>query len=198
MRELSRLLAERGIDFDAVDRRIMCFPHILNVCSGHVIDKYLDVEFTVDDEAWVDALDPTVVIEKEAYLKALEEDPIALGRSVVRVVRASSLRRQDFSKTITTGNEMQWFTDEDGQPINLPMLELMRDVKSRWDSVFIMINRLGIMRQVSMLPPIAEHADFFHRHSTVSSELRCTETSLNTSLTKCIGLCWRTWKRFSR
>lgn len=148
MRELSILLAERGIDFDPVEHRIMCFPHILNLCSGQIAAEYMDADFVSIGEAWVDVLHPSVVIDKDAYREALQQDPIALGRAVVRVLRASSLRRQAFDNTITTGNQMKLFTDEEGNPTNLPVLELVRDVKSRWDSIYLMINRLRILRQV--------------------------------------------------
>jgi hypothetical protein len=147
MEELSRLLATRGINFDAVDRRIICFPHMLNTCSKHVTQDYTKADFSAVGEAWVDALGNT--IDKAAYIEALRRDPIAFGRDIVRVVRASSLRRESFHNTVTTGNQMNWFTDDDGEPTQLPIIELLRDVKSRWDSIYFMINRLRTLRQVS-------------------------------------------------
>ena len=50
------------------------------------------------------------------------------------------------------GNNKQWFTttDEAGNsiPDTLPCLELLRDVKTRWDSVYLMLHRLRELRQV--------------------------------------------------
>lgn len=149
MQELSRLLAERGIEFDAVDRRIMCFPHILNICAKHVTDEYADADFSQVSQAWVDALGN--IIDKDAYIEAVRHDPISLGRDIVQVIRASSLRRESFHATLTTGNQMNWFTDDDGNPATLPILELLRDVKTRWDSIYFMINRLRTLRQVSTM-----------------------------------------------
>ena len=37
MEALEKKLEERDIAFDATDRRIMCFAHIINLCSGSVI-----------------------------------------------------------------------------------------------------------------------------------------------------------------
>lgn len=37
MEALQRKLEERDIAFDAVDRRIMCYAHIINLSSGRVI-----------------------------------------------------------------------------------------------------------------------------------------------------------------
>ncbi|KIJ18794.1 hypothetical protein PAXINDRAFT_70562 [Paxillus involutus ATCC 200175] len=76
MRELSQLLKAWGITFDPMDRHIMCFPHILNICSGHVTGEYTYANFASISGAWVDALDN--VIDKDAYMEALQRDPIAL------------------------------------------------------------------------------------------------------------------------
>ena len=43
---------------------------------------------------------------------------------------------------------MNWFTDEEGQSIQLPILELLHDVRTHWDSIYYMINRLRTLRQV--------------------------------------------------
>ncbi|KAF9225639.1 hypothetical protein BS17DRAFT_879002 [Gyrodon lividus] len=125
----------------------MCFLHILNICSGHIADQYMDIDFAMIGNAWVDALDPNIVVDKDAYLEALREDPIALGHDVICIVHASNLRREAFNNTIITGNQMNWFTDEEGEPTNLPILKLIRDMKSHWDSIYLMINHLHILKQ---------------------------------------------------
>ncbi|KIM54018.1 hypothetical protein SCLCIDRAFT_31420 [Scleroderma citrinum Foug A] len=145
MKKLSELLAERGIKFDHIDRRIMCLPHILNICSKHIVEEYADADFAAVSDAWVNALGD--VVDKDKYIEALQRDPIALGRDIVWIIRSSSLRREGFCNTIVTGNQMSWFTNEEGEPIQLPILELLHDVKTRWDSIYYMINRLRILRQ---------------------------------------------------
>jgi len=37
MAALEALYRERNIPFDAQDRRIMCFPHVINIATQHVI-----------------------------------------------------------------------------------------------------------------------------------------------------------------
>jgi len=37
MEQLKPMLASHDIPFDATDGRIMCFAHVINLCSGHVI-----------------------------------------------------------------------------------------------------------------------------------------------------------------
>ncbi|KAI6100749.1 hypothetical protein EDD16DRAFT_1490628 [Pisolithus croceorrhizus] len=145
MKELSVLLSERGIDFDPDDRHIMCFPHVLNICSSHVLKAYTQADFTNVASSWVDVFGKNV--DKVAYVEALENDPIALGRTVVRIVHASNLCRESFRNTIITGNKMKWFTDENDQTTSLPVVELLRDVKTHWDSVYFMINRLRTLDQ---------------------------------------------------
>ncbi|KIK19821.1 hypothetical protein PISMIDRAFT_43191, partial [Pisolithus microcarpus 441] len=145
--ELSRLLTLCGIDFDPVDCRIICFPHVLNICSGHVTDEYTAVDFASISKAWVDALDGNKVINKDAYIEALQHDPIALGHDIVRAVRASSLRREAFTDILKTGNDKGWFVDEGNNPVTLPVVELLRDVRTHWDSVYCMINRLRTLKQ---------------------------------------------------
>jgi len=38
MKVLKTMLAARDVSFDTHDCRIMCFAHIINLCSGWVID----------------------------------------------------------------------------------------------------------------------------------------------------------------
>jgi len=42
MLELEHLLGECKIEFDAQDRRIMCFPHIINISIGHILNSFSD------------------------------------------------------------------------------------------------------------------------------------------------------------
>ncbi|KIK78348.1 hypothetical protein PAXRUDRAFT_164229, partial [Paxillus rubicundulus Ve08.2h10] len=90
-------------------------------------------DFTSISGAWVDALDN--VIDKDAYMEALQRDPIALGWDIVCVVHSSGLRHEGFHHMISTGNQMHCFADQEGWPTQLPVLELLRDVKSHWDSI---------------------------------------------------------------
>jgi hypothetical protein len=79
----------------------------------------------------------------------VHRDPIALGRVVVRAVRASGQRRDHFLSVIRDGNLNKHFLLPNGVEIVVPELQLLRDVKTRWDSIFFMISRLRIMRPVS-------------------------------------------------
>ena len=118
----------------------MCLPHILNICSKHVVEEYIDADFAGVSDAWVNALGD--VINKDKYTEALQHDLVVLGHDIVQIIRSSSLCCEGFTNAIVTGNQMSWFTNKEGQPIHLPILELLHDVKSCWDSIYYMINRL--------------------------------------------------------
>lgn len=132
MQALELELANRNIPFDAMDRQVMCFGHIIDLSSGQV-SKCVDTS------------------TKNGNNEDGLANPIEHARSVVRVIRASGMRRDAFECVINDGNEKGWFTQ--GEPpkvVTLPKLDLLRDVQTRWDSTYIMLERLRVMRPVSL------------------------------------------------
>ena len=125
----------------------MCLPHILNICSKHVVEKYISADFlSVPSGAWVDSLG--AAIDKGLYINAVKKDPIKHSNDIIHAVHASSLRHQACQTTIINGNAMKvWFNEED-KWTKLLLLELLWDVKSCWDSIYFMINHLCVMQQV--------------------------------------------------
>jgi hypothetical protein len=147
MRELSQKLECRGIDFDPIDRRIPCFPHIINICVKHIIDDYHDADFSLVAEQWsIGDRDRPVI--KEEYLEAVTGKALSRARDLVRTVRALDQRRNAFRDIIITGNEKEWFRNDLGEKVCLPVVELLLDEVTRWDSTFVMVNRMGTLRQV--------------------------------------------------
>jgi hypothetical protein len=79
MEELQELLrVERDVAFDHRNHRIMCFPHIVNICTGHII-----AASTQDDE-----FDP------------LQDDPIKRVADFIRYIRSSYSRRESFARSV--------------------------------------------------------------------------------------------------
>jgi len=113
-----------------------------------MIDSITNIDFAdtaVEFVAMIPSADP----DKQSFEEAVKRDPIALGRAVVRSIRASGQRRQNFEETIKDGNDKHWFgADANGKHVVVPSLQLLRDVKTRWDSVYGMISRLREMRPV--------------------------------------------------
>jgi hypothetical protein len=166
MKGLETILLSRDIPFDWADNRIMClftrilhcitltltlfrcFPHVIQICCDHMIDSITDTNLA-DTAAEFVALIPSPDPDRQTFEEAVRRDPIALGRAVVRSIRASGQRRQNFEETIKDGNSKHWFgLNDKGEHLVVPCLQLLRDVKTRWDSVYGMISRLREMRPV--------------------------------------------------
>lgn len=144
MQELAIRLHSREIEFDARDRKLMCFPHVVNLSSGRVI-----LGLTKSREDLPENWEPeTPIRTKQSYTDAVARDPIALGRAVVRAIRSSGTRRAAFDDVIKDGNAKNWFKDGE-KTVKVKSLQLLRDVRTRWDSVYSMLNRLRELRPVS-------------------------------------------------
>ena len=84
------------------------------------------------------------------YNRALEADPIVRCRKLVASCRASGQRREDLQATITDANKAGLFgRDDEGTSIELPSLQLLRDVDTRWSSIFLMVERVLDLYPVS-------------------------------------------------
>jgi hypothetical protein len=91
-----------------------------------------------------------------SWKQAAHKKPLSRLRVLIRALRASGKRREAFSESIREGNSKGFFVDpEAGQrgemkSIHVPECNLLRDVDTRWDSVYYMIKRARILRPVSL------------------------------------------------
>jgi hypothetical protein len=89
----------------------------------------------------------------EEWFAGIKRDPLRRARRVIRLLRSSDQRKERFRKFIEDGNERSWFTgiDDKGKrvTVNVPVVQPLRDVKTRWDSVYTMVARLRDLRPVS-------------------------------------------------
>jgi hypothetical protein len=114
--------------------------------DGCLFARKIDIsELTLDEEQF-NILDDKV----QAWYIGLKHDPIKRAHRIVRIVRSSDQRKQAFKKVINTGNHSGWFRSHDNEVIELLDLELLRDVKTQWDSVYCMIEHLLVLRPVSV------------------------------------------------
>jgi hypothetical protein len=175
MRELGHLLAKREmtISFDHLNNRVRCYAHIINICSSHVISDFSSSSFALDpDSASRDdndddddddgsddgpqepKVDDPLADQAKEWAEGIKRDPLRRCRQIIRLFRSSDEHRTGFRKFIDNGNQHDWFTRRvDGKRVaeEVPQLQLLRDVKTRWDSVYMMIRRLRELRLVSHL-----------------------------------------------
>jgi len=154
MQEYSCLLEKHGIEFDPVEHQIPCFPHIINICVKHIVDKYSIADFSGVPETWVVSGE---TINKAAYVQAIAGKALDRARVLVCTVHASIQHHDSFMITITMGNNNKWFLDHTGSPTWLPVVQLLHDEPTHWDSVYVMLNCLRTLCQVSLHPTNIYH-----------------------------------------
>src|SRR6266404_3865058 len=179
-----------NIRFDRFNNCIHCFPHIINICTSHVIQSctrssekiikslgsehgssnvesdddrdninnddddydYNDEDDDDDGRAFIPQTGPELQFDKrklsalgaeeQAWLKAAKCNPVKRACKVICIIWSSDTRKQDFKQVIINGNKSGWFQDSKGAVIQVANRELLCDVKTRWDSVYLMIGRL--------------------------------------------------------
>ncbi|KIK78122.1 hypothetical protein PAXRUDRAFT_164837, partial [Paxillus rubicundulus Ve08.2h10] len=94
---------------DHKDQHICCFTHILNICSGHVVEKITDTTLTEIAGKWVSAL-PQDLNDRQTYQQALTHDPLTLGCAVVASLCASGQHHDVFEEYIKEGNEKGYYS----------------------------------------------------------------------------------------
>jgi len=156
MSKLAKIfLNEWEFVFDPVDRHIRCLPHIFNICVQHVLNNYTWADFADCPAIWKNTSGK--VIHKEPYIQSVRQHLIGHGREIVHSIRSSGQHHSNFQLTIKSGNEQESFANETSQWISLPVLELLHDVKTRWDSTYFMINHLRALRPVSTFTCSVSH-----------------------------------------
>lgn len=93
-------------------------------------------------------------IQLKEWFAGIKRDPLRRARRIIRLLRSSDQRRDGFQKHIQDGNREGWFfgRDKDGDRCQVTVKELqpLRDVKTRWDSVYHMLGRLRALRPVCL------------------------------------------------
>ncbi|KAH8984653.1 hypothetical protein EDB86DRAFT_3084313 [Lactarius hatsudake] len=145
MKELQELLVEHEVTFHHLNNHIMCYPHIINICTTHIISastqaskKYLDSNgLNGDNDNNFDPISPHCQtgpkLDNEfiasqppghqAWLRSLKSDPIKHVVYIICYICASDARKQ--TSQGSSGNALP--------------LQLIQHVKTQWDSVYLMI-----------------------------------------------------------
>ena len=110
--------------------------------------SFKDVELKLDD--LYDGDDDSGL---EDWFTGIKRDPLRRARRIIRLLRSSDRRRTAFREYIQKCNTQGLFLKKGDNgvfyPVKVPELQLLRDVKTRWDSVYLMLERLRRLRVVS-------------------------------------------------
>jgi hypothetical protein len=121
-------------------------------CGGGSDDDSDDPDHDTDNLELAGCFDARGDARLERWFRGIQRDPLRRARRVVQFLRSSDQRREGLRKFIEDGNSRGWFTgkDDDGKRIvlHIPQLELLRDVKTCWDSVYMMLEHLRQLRPV--------------------------------------------------
>src|SRR5229473_8121284 len=89
----------------------------------------------------------------EEWFAGIKRDPLRHARRVICLLCSLDLRKQNFHEFIQSGNEQKWFTklDNNGKCVMVQIckLQLLRDMKTRWDLVYMMLKHLRYLQLVS-------------------------------------------------
>jgi len=154
VRKLGDLLAEQEFDiaFDPDQRHIMCHPHLINLCAKHTCEGFTKVDIseikrTITTPIVQQHATTTTPVDehvsKEAYIRAIQSNPLDKAHALVRAIHASGLRREAFQERIRVGNAQGWHKYPPATQV--PLVELLHEVLTRWDTIFFLLNRLRIL-----------------------------------------------------
>ena len=121
-----------------------------------------DVDSGESEEALVNIPEgPPCDEARQTYEQALHRKPLDLVRRIVRAIRSSNQRWEFLKQLISDGNKNGRFKDASGKTTKVPLHHLLLDVKTRWDSTFLMIKRILAARSVRKI-------SFFHINHVIS------------------------------
>jgi len=118
-------------------------------------DEDSDEDSYVDDVELVDSFNSQGDDELEEWFAAVRRDPLRCTRKLISFLRSSPQRKEGLSDIIKEGNMSNQFIGPNESGSNLivfkvPEVQLLKDVKTRWDSVFLMLQRLQQLRPVGL------------------------------------------------
>src|SRR6266481_4174875 len=113
-----------------------CFPHVINICVQHVLAAF-------EDDAVIDEVPDA---GHSSWKKAARKKTLSRLQALIHAMHASGRQCEAFFESIHEGNSKKLFIDpevsEHGamRPVHVPENALLRDVPTRWDSVYHMIS----------------------------------------------------------
>ena len=129
-----------------------CFPHVINLAVQAIYatlknESNADIQYLLGNlpeftEEEMQAMPLPDGVTLEEYRAALATDIIGTARKLVTACRALGQWREEFKLTIREGNEAGTWMDSEGNPLPLPVLQLLRDCETRWSSTFLLLDHV--------------------------------------------------------
>ncbi|KDN33246.1 hypothetical protein RSAG8_13663, partial [Rhizoctonia solani AG-8 WAC10335] len=125
--QLVEAFKAHGWTFDANENRIRCFLHVMNLAVQAVIKA-----FKGSAKSYRDSVEGPVDEKTEAYLQALESDPIEACRTSIAACHASGLRKEGLRKFECQAVAEYAFRNRDAQipVISHQQYEVLQDIVS--------------------------------------------------------------------
>jgi hypothetical protein len=86
---------------------------------------------------------------RQTFKDACAEDPITRLCKIVRAIRSSGQHCDAFMTWIETANRSRLFGLKNNNPVHIQPKQLLRDVQTRWDSIYQMVKHCIEMLLVS-------------------------------------------------
>ena len=117
-------------------------------------DGDIDPDHDIDELELGGCYDDAGSPELEEWFTDIKRDPLMHAHRVIHLLHSSDNRRNGFRTFIIDGNECNWFSLKTGsgkrELVKVPALQPLRDVKTRWDSVYMMLQHLRVLWSVSL------------------------------------------------
>jgi hypothetical protein len=108
-------------------------------------DSDVDLDEDIGDLRLADCYDHRGNANLKHWFTGMKRDPVGRAHRVVHLLCTMDQRREGFCAFIKDGNDCGWFTaeqDNGDKVVKVPVIQLLRDVKMRWDSVYLMVCHL--------------------------------------------------------
>jgi hypothetical protein len=132
----------------------MCNASDSDTKSDHSDDDYInDQDYDLELPDFYSGHSDDDADKLDDWIKCIKGDPLKHARRVIYILHSSDEHRNGLQQAIQDGNKFGWFTEVDKEgkrkPVTLPQVQLLRNVKTRWDPVYVMLEHLWSLRPVS-------------------------------------------------